>query len=92
MFSEDANARMRTHFVFIYGTLQWVPEVTHFNPKTPIILVGTKLDLRDNEETIASLKQHNLAPIQFVKVPFNPSPSFVLLDPSDSSRSVACRC
>jgi Ras-related C3 botulinum toxin substrate 1 len=46
---------------------KWVPEVTHFNPKTPIILVGTKLDLRDNEETIASLKQHNLAPIQFVK-------------------------
>jgi len=46
---------------------KWVPEVTHFNPKTPIILVGTKLDLRDNEETIASLKQHNLAPISLAK-------------------------
>eukprot|EP00005_Dracoamoeba_jomungandri_P003407 CAMPEP_0174260796 /NCGR_PEP_ID=MMETSP0439-20130205/10557_1 /TAXON_ID=0 /ORGANISM="Stereomyxa ramosa, Strain Chinc5" /LENGTH=199 /DNA_ID=CAMNT_0015345125 /DNA_START=73 /DNA_END=672 /DNA_ORIENTATION=+ len=46
---------------------KWVPEVTHFNPKTPIVLVGTKLDLRDNEETIASLKEHNLAPISTSK-------------------------
>jgi len=43
--------------------LKWHPEVTHFNPKTPIILVGTKLDLRDNPETIASLKEQNLDPI-----------------------------
>eukprot|EP01087_Luapelamoeba_hula_P008523 TRINITY_DN212_c0_g1_i1.p1 TRINITY_DN212_c0_g1~~TRINITY_DN212_c0_g1_i1.p1 ORF type:complete len:205 (+),score=19.20 TRINITY_DN212_c0_g1_i1:46-660(+) len=46
---------------------KWVIEVTHFNPKTPIILVGTKLDLRDNEDTIASLKEHNLAPISASK-------------------------
>jgi len=46
---------------------KWVPEVTHFNPKTPIVLVGTKLDLRDNEDTIASLKEHNLAPISYSK-------------------------
>eukprot|EP01089_Gocevia_fonbrunei_P000763 TRINITY_DN1074_c0_g1_i1.p1 TRINITY_DN1074_c0_g1~~TRINITY_DN1074_c0_g1_i1.p1 ORF type:complete len:236 (-),score=35.37 TRINITY_DN1074_c0_g1_i1:113-715(-) len=42
---------------------KWVPEVTHFNPKTPMVLVGTKLDLRDNAETIKSLKEHNLEPI-----------------------------
>jgi len=42
---------------------KWVPEVTHFNPKTPIVLVATKLDLRENEETRKSLKEHNMEPI-----------------------------
>jgi len=44
---------------------KWVLEVSHFNPNTPIVLVGTKLDLRDNEDTIASLKENNLAPISY---------------------------
>jgi Ras-related C3 botulinum toxin substrate 1 len=42
---------------------KWVPEVTHFNPKTPLVLVGTKLDLRDNEDTISSLKEHDMEPV-----------------------------
>jgi len=46
---------------------KWVPEVTQFNPKTPIVLVGTKLDLRDNPDTIAALQQHDQAPIQVAK-------------------------
>jgi len=29
---------------------KWHPEVEHFIPECPIILVGTKVDLRDNEE------------------------------------------
>jgi len=29
---------------------KWYPEITSHNPKTPFILVGTKLDLRDNRE------------------------------------------
>ena len=37
--------------------------MNHFNPKTPIILVGTKLDLRDNPETVQSLKENGLKPI-----------------------------
>jgi len=44
---------------------KWHPEVTHFNPKTPIVLVGTKLDLRENPETIESLKENNLEPIPY---------------------------
>jgi len=46
---------------------KWVPEVTHFNPKTPIVLVGTKLDLRDNEDTIMALQEQNLVPITTTK-------------------------
>ena len=28
----------------------WVPEVRHHNPRTPVILVGTKKDMRDDFE------------------------------------------
>lgn len=42
---------------------KWHPEVTHFNPKTPIILVGTKLDLRNKPETLKSLQDAGLEPI-----------------------------
>mmetsp|Transcript_3778 Transcript_3778/g.6212 ORF Transcript_3778/g.6212 Transcript_3778/m.6212 type:complete len:198 (-) Transcript_3778:97-690(-) len=44
---------------------KWYVEVNHFNPNTPIILVGTKLDLRDNPQTIQSLKENNLKPVTF---------------------------
>lgn len=44
---------------------QWYPEVRHHCPSTPIILVGTKLDLRDEKETIEKLKDKKLAPITY---------------------------
>jgi len=44
---------------------QWYPEISHHCPNTPIILVGTKLDLRDDKETIARLKEKNQAPISY---------------------------
>lgn len=47
------------------STLQWYPEVSHHCPNTPIILVGTKLDLRDDKETIEKLKEKRLAPITY---------------------------
>ncbi len=34
-------------------------------PNTPIILVGTKLDLRDDKEQIEKLKEKKQAPITF---------------------------
>ena len=43
--------------------IQWYPEVIDYCPNTPVILVGTKLDLRDDEETIEKLKEKGLAPI-----------------------------
>lgn len=44
---------------------KWYPEVSHHCPNTPIILVGTKLDLRDDRETIEKLREKKLAPITF---------------------------
>jgi Ras-related C3 botulinum toxin substrate 1 len=34
---------------------KWSPEIKHNNPDTPIVLVGTKLDLRDDKHTIDKL-------------------------------------
>eukprot|EP01126_Amoeba_proteus_P040903 TRINITY_DN4388_c0_g1_i2.p1 TRINITY_DN4388_c0_g1~~TRINITY_DN4388_c0_g1_i2.p1 ORF type:complete len:201 (-),score=34.71 TRINITY_DN4388_c0_g1_i2:51-653(-) len=41
---------------------KWWPEVTHHCP-TDNVLVGTKVDLRDNPEFLESLKEKGLSPI-----------------------------
>jgi len=46
---------------------KWHPEVRNFKSDTPVILVGTKLDTRDNADTIAALKENNLEPISTEK-------------------------
>ncbi|KAM4715650.1 ras-related C3 botulinum toxin substrate 1-like [Anableps anableps] len=43
--------------------VKWSQELKHHCPNTPIILVGTKLDLRDDKDMIEKLKQRNLCPI-----------------------------
>ncbi|KAL0202724.1 hypothetical protein M9458_000742, partial [Cirrhinus mrigala] len=43
----------------------WYPEVRHFCPNTPIILVGTKLELRDDKDTIQKLKKDKQTPISY---------------------------
>ena len=45
--------------------LQWYPEVNYHCPKIPIILVGTKLELRDDKETIDEMKDEKLSPITY---------------------------
>lgn len=42
---------------------KWYPEVCHHCPSVPILLVGTKKDLRNNPETMKKLKEQNQAPI-----------------------------
>ncbi|KAG2764944.1 hypothetical protein JG687_00004362 [Phytophthora cactorum] len=42
---------------------KWLPEIRHHAPGVPFILVGTKSDLRDDEETLEKLKEKKLAPI-----------------------------
>ncbi|XP_077922403.1 ras-related C3 botulinum toxin substrate 3 isoform X4 [Halichoerus grypus] len=44
---------------------KWYPEVRHHCPHTPILLVGTKLDLRDDKDTIERLRDKKLAPITY---------------------------
>jgi len=42
---------------------KWYPEVLHFCPTTPLILVGLKTDLRFNAGVIEMLKTHGMAPV-----------------------------
>ncbi|EFA11249.1 Ras-like GTP-binding protein Rho1 [Tribolium castaneum] len=44
---------------------RWAPEVKHFCRKVPILLVGNKLDLRNNKETVEDLKRNNMQPVKF---------------------------
>jgi len=44
---------------------KWYPEVSHHCPNTPLILVGTKLDLREDKETIQALSEKNLVPLSY---------------------------
>ena len=42
---------------------KWIPEVSHFCPNVPQILVGTKLDLRDDPVIRDKLSNQNQTPI-----------------------------
>ncbi|KAK4687413.1 hypothetical protein P7C73_g2706, partial [Tremellales sp. Uapishka_1] len=44
---------------------KWWPEIQHHSPSTPIILVGTKLDLREDHMTIDKLRERRQAPIGY---------------------------
>ncbi|KAL0202750.1 hypothetical protein M9458_000768 [Cirrhinus mrigala] len=44
---------------------KWYPEIRDHCPDTPIILVGTKLDLRDDKDTIKQLKKYKQTPISY---------------------------
>ena len=43
--------------------LQWVPEITYHKNGTPFLLVGTKMDLRNDPEVIEKLRKRNQIPI-----------------------------
>jgi small GTP-binding protein len=42
---------------------KWVPEVIHHCKGTPLLVVGTKKDLRNDTATIDSLKEHGKHPV-----------------------------
>jgi len=42
---------------------KWVPEVRHFCPGVPFVLVGCKSDLRDDPTILAELKKKAVTPI-----------------------------
>ena len=42
---------------------RWFPEVHHYCPGVPFLLVGTQIDLRDDSHAIESLARQNESPI-----------------------------
>jgi len=44
---------------------QWFPEIEHHAPNVPIILVGTKLDLRDDRATIEALRSRKMEAVSY---------------------------
>jgi len=44
---------------------KWVPEVRHFCPNIPFVLVGCKRDLRHDSHTIAELKKLGQSPVTY---------------------------
>ena len=50
---------------FANVTSKWQPELAHYAPGTPILLVGTKQDQRDDPQTIQTLASKALAPVTY---------------------------
>lgn len=46
---------------------KWYPEITQHAPGVPFLLVGTKIDLRDDDEQLARLREKGLEPISEAK-------------------------
>ncbi|KAG8191774.1 hypothetical protein JTE90_026809, partial [Oedothorax gibbosus] len=44
---------------------KWVPEITHHCQKTPFLLVGTQIDLRDDGVTVEKLAKNKQKPITY---------------------------
>eukprot|EP01129_Flabellula_baltica_P006295 TRINITY_DN233_c0_g2_i1.p1 TRINITY_DN233_c0_g2~~TRINITY_DN233_c0_g2_i1.p1 ORF type:complete len:209 (-),score=45.08 TRINITY_DN233_c0_g2_i1:75-677(-) len=42
---------------------KWYPEVTHYCPNTPYVLVGTKIDLREDENELEELAKEGQRPL-----------------------------
>jgi Ras-related C3 botulinum toxin substrate 1 len=51
--------------IIVLTSREWIPEVMHHAPSTPVILVGTKLDLRDDPVTLQRLKERRFAPVTY---------------------------
>ncbi|OQE78483.1 hypothetical protein PENNAL_c0056G00859 [Penicillium nalgiovense] len=44
---------------------KWFPEIEHHAPNVPIILVGTKLDLRDDRATVEALRARKMETVSY---------------------------
>ncbi len=49
--------------VYMRVCVQWVPEIRHHCPATPFLVVGTKVELRDDPATIEKLANQKLKPV-----------------------------
>src|SRR5271154_1423429 len=48
---------------FANVTSKWLPELRHHCPDTPIVLVGTKVDLRQDPNVLNALQRYNQMPV-----------------------------
>jgi GTPase SAR1 family protein len=62
------SSRHHPHSLVLTTRALVFPQIQHHCPSTPKILVGTKLDLRDNPEQLAKMKERRLEPIQYTQV------------------------
>ena len=44
---------------------KWIQEIRHYSPSTPIVIVGTKVDARDDKNIIDSLRRKNASTIMY---------------------------
>ncbi|GFZ51253.1 GTP-binding protein RHO1 [Saitozyma sp. JCM 24511] len=44
---------------------KWLPEINHHAPGVPVILVGTKLDLREDPVTLQRLRERRFSPVTY---------------------------
>ena len=47
--------------------VKWIPNVKQYSPNTPIILVGTKLEKRDDKAKVEKLKVYGLKPVTYAE-------------------------
>lgn len=45
-------------------TSKWYPEIKHHCPDAPILVVGTKIDLREDKPTLQALSENNQSPVR----------------------------
>jgi len=45
-------------------TSKWCPEIKHHCPDAPILLIGTKIDLREDKEALQALSDNGHSPIK----------------------------
>jgi len=56
---ENVRTKVDLLTISLFGMLmwiQWYPEISHHAPSTSVVLVGTKLDLREDPATIEKLR------------------------------------
>lgn len=63
---ENVKEKVGAVFIFLnFDFFQWVPEIAHHCSKTPFLLVGTQVDLRDDPLMLEKLAKNKQKPISY---------------------------
>lgn len=44
---------------------KWINEISHYSPQTPLIIVGTQIDLRTDQKILENLRKNRSKPVSF---------------------------